>query len=219
MATGEGIVFAAINMPNDEKPLVDCVKGPRSITTQAKQVIKAVKVGPNEKRTYAQNNNNFCLTTNQEGVRFLVVTPADFPRLTAFECLAAMMRSFDQFRSDQARLEEEVRKHANTYSDPDSNKVAKVKKQVNEAKTVMMDNVDKIIDRGGRIEDICAETDRLQTEASQFQQQATKLKYAMWKKRIAMIVGGIFVLLVIVFIVTLLLCRKDGFNFDKCKIK
>ncbi|KAL6192260.1 hypothetical protein ACLB2K_038645 [Fragaria x ananassa] len=77
------------------------------------------------------------------------------------------------------------------------NKLAKVKAQVSEVKGVMMENIEKVLDRGEKIELLVDKTDNLRSQAQDFKQQGTKMRRKMWFQNMKMklIVAGIVVAL------------------------
>ncbi|XP_061991690.1 putative vesicle-associated membrane protein 726 [Rosa rugosa] len=77
------------------------------------------------------------------------------------------------------------------------NKLAKVKAQVTEVKGVMMENIEKVLDRGEKIELLVDKTDNLRSQAQDFKQQGTKMRRKMWFQNMKMklIVVGIVVAL------------------------
>ncbi|GLT68591.1 hypothetical protein SLA2020_408060 [Shorea laevis] len=90
------------------------------------------------------------------------------------------------------------------------NKLAKVKAQVFEVKGVMMENIEKVLDRGEKIELLVDKTENLHSQAQDFRQQGTKMKRKMWIQNMKMklVVLGIFVALIL--LIMLSICR--GFN-------
>uniref|UniRef100_A0A7N0V851 Uncharacterized protein n=1 Tax=Kalanchoe fedtschenkoi TaxID=63787 RepID=A0A7N0V851_KALFE len=81
-------------------------------------------------------------------------------------------------------------------------KLAKVKAQVSEVKGVMMENIEKVLERGEKIEVLVDKTDNLRSQAQDFRQQGTKMRRKMWiqNMKIKLIVFGIFLsLLLIIF--------------------
>ncbi|KAJ6702279.1 SNARE PROTEINS [Salix koriyanagi] len=59
-------------------------------------------------------------------------------------------------------------------------KLAKVKAQVSEVKGVMMENIEKVLDRGEKIELLVDKTENLRSQAQDFRQQGTKMRRKMW---------------------------------------
>ncbi|XP_019181477.1 PREDICTED: putative vesicle-associated membrane protein 726 [Ipomoea nil] len=80
------------------------------------------------------------------------------------------------------------------------NKLAKVKAQVNEVKGVMMENIEKVLDRGDKIELLVDKTENLRSQAQDFKKQGTKIKQKMWYEnaKIKLVVAGIIALLILI---------------------
>ncbi|XP_058764660.1 vesicle-associated membrane protein 722-like [Vicia villosa] len=93
------------------------------------------------------------------------------------------------------------------------NKLSKVKAQVSEVKGVMMENIEKVLDRGEKIELLVDKTENLRSQAQDFRQQGTKIRRKMWfqNMKIKLIVLGIII--AIILIIVLSVC--GGFNCSK----
>ncbi|KAJ8627677.1 hypothetical protein MRB53_020984 [Persea americana] len=90
------------------------------------------------------------------------------------------------------------------------NKLAKVKAQVSEVKGVMMENIEKVLDRGEKIEVLVDKTENLRSQAQDFRTQGTKMRRKMWLQnmKIKLIVLGILVALILIIVLSV--C--GGFN-------
>ncbi|XP_038993200.1 vesicle-associated membrane protein 727-like [Hibiscus syriacus] len=79
-------------------------------------------------------------------------------------------------------------------------KLSKLKAQVIEVKGIMMDNIEKNLDRGEKIELLVDKTENLQFQADSFQRQGRQLRRRMWMKNLQMklMVGGAVVVLIII---------------------
>ncbi|KAK6933562.1 v-SNARE, coiled-coil homology domain [Dillenia turbinata] len=79
-------------------------------------------------------------------------------------------------------------------------KLSKLKTQITEVKGIMMDNIEKVLDRGERIELLVDKTENLQFQADSFQRQGRQLRRKMWFQnlRIKIIVGGTILALIMV---------------------
>lgn len=83
------------------------------------------------------------------------------------------------------------------------NKLFKVKAQVSEVKGIMMDNIEKVLDRGEKIELLVDKTEGLQFQADTFQRQGRQLRRKMWLQNLKfklIIVGIVFVILMIIWL-------------------
>jgi len=67
-------------------------------------------------------------------------------------------------------------------NDKNADKINRVKGEIDTAKDVMVKNIDKVLDRGARIEVLVDKTEDLQDQSASFKQKGTKLKRKMWWK-------------------------------------
>ncbi|KAJ6687026.1 SYNAPTOBREVIN LONGIN-LIKE DOMAIN PROTEIN-RELATED [Salix purpurea] len=84
-------------------------------------------------------------------------------------------------------------------------KLAKVKAQVSEVKGVMMENIEKVLDRGGKIELLVDKTENLRNQAQEFRQTGTQIKRKMWwqNMKIKMIVLAILIVLILIIVLSI----------------
>ncbi|XP_074321103.1 vesicle-associated membrane protein 721-like [Silene latifolia] len=90
------------------------------------------------------------------------------------------------------------------------NKLAKVQAQISEVKGVMMENIEKVLDRGEKIELLVDKTENLRSQAQDFRQQGTKIRRKMWLQnmKIKLIVLGVIIALILIIVLSV--CH--GFN-------
>ncbi|KAI0524949.1 putative vesicle-associated membrane protein 726 [Dendrobium catenatum] len=83
-------------------------------------------------------------------------------------------------------------------------KLAKVKAQVSEVKGVMMENIEKVLDRGEKIELLVDKTENLRSQAQDFRQQGTKIRRKMWLQnmKVKLIVLGIIIALILIIVLS-----------------
>ncbi|XP_076902660.1 vesicle-associated membrane protein 727-like [Bidens hawaiensis] len=65
-------------------------------------------------------------------------------------------------------------------------KLSRIKIQINEVKEIMMDNIEKVLDRGEKIELLVDKTENLQFQADSFHIQGRQLRRKMWLKNAQM---------------------------------
>ncbi|KAI4326388.1 hypothetical protein MLD38_031709 [Melastoma candidum] len=84
------------------------------------------------------------------------------------------------------------------------NKLAKVQAQVSEVKGVMMENIEKVLDRGEKIDLLVDKTENLHSQAQDFRQQGTKIRRRLWLQnmKIKLIVLGIFLVLILIIVLS-----------------
>jgi len=86
--------------------------------------------------------------------------------------------------------------------------------QVDEVRDVMTQNIDKILKRGDRLEDLVDKTTELETTAIQFNSQAKKIKRKMWWKNTKMMLILACVVILIIVIISVALALKFGSKSD-----
>ncbi|KAK4279504.1 hypothetical protein QN277_011278 [Acacia crassicarpa] len=83
-------------------------------------------------------------------------------------------------------------------------KLSKVKAQITEVKGIMMDNIEKVLDRGEKIELLVDKTENLQFQADSFQRQGRTLRRKMWLQNLhmkLMVGGGILILIIVLWLI------------------
>nr|XP_020472552.1 vesicle-associated membrane protein 8-like [Monopterus albus] len=81
-------------------------------------------------------------------------------------------------------------------------KLDQVQDQVNEVKVILKDNINKVLERGDRLDDLIGKTDDLQASADSFQRTSTRVARKYWWKNIKMmIIIGVIVLVIVILII------------------
>ncbi|CAH9124499.1 unnamed protein product [Cuscuta epithymum] len=83
-------------------------------------------------------------------------------------------------------------------------KLAAVQGQVNEVKGVMMGNIEKVLDRGEKIELLVDKTENLRSQAQDFKKQGTAVKNKLWfeNMKIKLIVMAIIIALILIIVLS-----------------
>ncbi|KAF3792884.1 Vesicle-associated membrane protein 724 [Nymphaea thermarum] len=79
-------------------------------------------------------------------------------------------------------------------------KLVKVKGQVSEVKNIMMENIDKVMDRQEKLDVLSEKTENLRSQAQRFQKQGVQVRRKMWfeNMKIKLVILGILLLLVLI---------------------
>lgn len=83
----------------------------------------------------------------------------------------------------------------------DSKKLQQTQAQVDEVVGIMRTNVEKVLERDQKLSELDDRADALQQGASQFEQQAGRLKRKFWWKDIKMCIILAVVVLILLFII------------------
>lgn len=99
-------------------------------------------------------------------------------------------------------------------NDVNADRIRKVQGAIGEVRDVMLDNIEKVLARGERIEDTVKRTDEMAHNALHFKKAGTSLKRAMWCRNMKLwfILGG--VLIVLAYIIAAAVCKSP--IFKKC---
>ena len=99
-----------------------------------------------------------------------------------------------------------------TYRSTD-NKISAINDEIENTKSTVMESIEKVLDRGEKIELLVHKSDQLDDQARKFNRHSKKLKNRMMWKNIKMTLLLIMVLLVVVWLISSMIC---GFNYSKC---
>ena len=92
--------------------------------------------------------------------------------------------------------------------------IGAVKSQIDDVKGVMVQNIEKVLERGEKIELLVDKTDRLNQQAFRFQSSGRNLRrHLYWKKMRCYIALGVMALL-IVYVASVSMC---GINYSQCR--
>ena len=97
---------------------------------------------------------------------------------------------------------------------PESDKIGKVREQIEQVKQVMLHNIDTVIERGHKIDMLCDKTNALREEASTFNTNARTLKRKMLMRNIKIGIAIFGLLCILALVISFIAC---GITFAKCK--
>ncbi|XP_022244565.1 vesicle-associated membrane protein 3-like isoform X4 [Limulus polyphemus] len=102
---------------------------------------------------------------------------------------------------------EEGARQPNLQHQAASKRVQQTQAQVDEVVGIMRVNIDKVLERDQKLSELDDRADALQQGASQFEQQAGKLKRKFWWKNCKMIaimvgIGVVIIVIIVVYAVT-----------------
>lgn len=89
-------------------------------------------------------------------------------------------------------------------------KLAKVQAQVSQVKGVMMENIDRVIDRQEKIDGLVDKTENLRSQADGFRQGGTQLRRKLWWQNMKMKLIVLAIIIALILIIVLSVCH--GFH-------
>mmetsp|Transcript_18765 Transcript_18765/g.74893 ORF Transcript_18765/g.74893 Transcript_18765/m.74893 type:complete len:267 (-) Transcript_18765:80-880(-) len=93
--------------------------------------------------------------------------------------------------------------------------IARVKTQLDDVKHVMVENIEKVLERGERIELLVDKTDRLNQQAFKFEKTSKQLREAIFWRKVKVYATAALVVGVVVLIITMWGC--GGVTFPHCR--
>ncbi|XRB03080.1 vesicle-associated membrane protein 72 [Pycnococcus provasolii] len=179
--------------------------------------------GADARTTFTADAHAFHMQVS-DGFTFLVVAETTAGRQVPFACLDRIKEDFLRKHGAEART---AIAHSmdGTYASalkghlefcmqhPDElSKVSKVKAEVTQVKNIMLDNIERVLDRGEKIELLVDKTENLRSQADTFHRTGRQLRTRMWWQNLKMklLVGSI--VLGVILVIFLVSCYSGGRN-------
>jgi len=152
-----------------------------------------------------------------EGITYLCIADENFGRRIPFAYLDDIRERFkSQYRerakatipmamqSDFSRV---LLKQMEFYSNnTNADRILQLRKDLSDVKDIMVSNIDKIIDRGQKIDILVDKTENLTAESVTFKKKAVELKRVMWWKNAKLMVLVVVVVIIIIYVIIAIAC-------------
>ncbi|XP_021760744.1 vesicle-associated membrane protein 711 [Chenopodium quinoa] len=92
-------------------------------------------------------------------------------------------------------------------NDPNADRLNRMKGEMAQVRNVMIENIDKVLDRGERLELLVDKTATLQGNTLRFRKQARRFRSTVWWRNCRLMLTLIIVLLIIIYIVLAFVCH------------
>jgi len=160
-----------------------------------------------------------------DGLTYLCMTDRDFPRLVAFQFLGEIKDRFIATYGDRGKtaiafafnadFQRVLQQQMDRYNSAKTDKIAKVREEINQVKDVMIKNIDKVLERGEKIELLVDKTEVLDQHAFKFKKTSKKLARAMWWKYVKFTLILVVILAIVIYIILAAAC--GGADLPSCK--
>ncbi|KAF9970606.1 Vesicle-associated membrane protein [Actinomortierella ambigua] len=184
------------------------------------------KIPPNNsKLTYVYDRYLFHYIC-EDGLTYMCMADDTFGRRVPFAFLQDMKERFlDQYSYERAlsatvpygmnEFSKTIAKQMEYFStNPNADKIKQVQGEIEQVKDVMVHNIERVLERGERIELLVDKTDNLNHQAYAFKKRSTALKHSMWWKNKKLIVILVLVMIVVSYLIIASVC---GFTFSTCR--
>ncbi|XP_076956536.1 vesicle-associated membrane protein 711-like [Bidens hawaiensis] len=99
-------------------------------------------------------------------------------------------------------------------NDPNADRINRLKGEMNQVQNVMIQNIDKVLERGDRLEILVDKTSTMQSNTFRFRKQSRRYRNLIWWRNVKLMFAFIFLLLVLVYVVVSFAC--NGFTLTTC---
>ncbi|EFJ39880.1 hypothetical protein VOLCADRAFT_70298 [Volvox carteri f. nagariensis] len=183
---------------------------------------------PESKFTIACDRHTFNFLVHN-GYTFCVVADEAYGRQIPFAFLERVRDEFESRYADKARtaaahsMDRTFGPRLKTHMEycmehpEEISKIAAVQKKVNEVKDVMVENIEKVLERGEKIELLVDKTDDLRNQVRDFQRKGRQLRSKMWWQNCRMKLVVLLAVALLAVVIFLLACFAGGNNCVKKK--
>jgi len=193
-----------------------------NFTTVTRRILE--KIPPqDDKRSYGYDRYIFHYIVD-DGITYLCMADEESGKRIPFAFLEDIKNRFRATYGDRGKTAiaygmntdfSRVLQNQMFYSNnPSADRITKVRGEIDEVKSVMVHNIEKVLERGERIELLVDKTENLNQNAFKFKKASTQLKHSMWWKNIKILVILIVVIVVLVYFITAMACK--GLLFQNC---
>ncbi|KAF6018792.1 hypothetical protein EB796_022895 [Bugula neritina] len=218
-----GVLFCAIS----RGPTILCCKqrdSSSNFDAVAESMIQNIRTSANTRTTYSGSDQYVFHVVVQGGIIYLCATPTNYRKARAFQFLDEVVQKFTGgslvVRAGSAghmELQQDFSNVLNTqmtrFSKEEGDSFTKLQAQVNEVKGVMTENIEKVLQRGERLEDLIDKTTDLEASTNTFKRTTRAVARKYWWQNLKMkIIIGVTVVVVIALIVVVILASTGAFK-------
>eukprot|EP00298_Acanthocystis_sp_HF-20_P000278 c10339_g1_i1.p1 GENE.c10339_g1_i1~~c10339_g1_i1.p1 ORF type:complete len:225 (-),score=53.32 c10339_g1_i1:113-766(-) len=186
-----------------------------NFTTITRRILEKIPA-QNERMSYTYDQHLFHYIV-EDSLTYLCMSDEAFSRRIVFSFLEDVRNRFKATYGDRSKtalaygmnddFSKVLRSRMDFYSnDPSADKVNQVREEIGEVKNIMVKNIEKVLDRGEKIELLVDKSENLNKQSKTFKQQSTKLKTSMWWKNMKLNLLIAFIVGIILFFIIMAIC-------------
>jgi len=158
----------------------------------AGRLVTQIPSYPDSQKSYSYDNFNFHYVV-ERGITYICMTDQDTGFRVPYSFLFDLASKFKATYGDRSQtagamamndtFSRTIKERLDFYSkDPSADKMTKIKGDINDTKDQMIRNIDKVLERGEKIELLVDKTEDLSNQSHSFKSKSVKLKRTMWWK-------------------------------------
>lgn len=194
-------------------------------STIARRILEKLPPGGDSRISYSQDRHIFHIM-KADGLVFLCMANDTFGRRIPFAYLEDIHTRFIKTYGRVANtalayaMNDEFSRVLHEQMDyfssnPNADTINRVKGEIAEVRAVMVENIDKVLERGDRIELLVDKTSTIQDNTFRFKKQSRRLRQSMWIQNAKLWITLICLVLVLVYIIVAFLC--GGIFLSGCR--
>eukprot|EP00270_Netrium_digitus_P012910 TRINITY_DN4249_c0_g1_i1.p1 TRINITY_DN4249_c0_g1~~TRINITY_DN4249_c0_g1_i1.p1 ORF type:complete len:230 (+),score=58.73 TRINITY_DN4249_c0_g1_i1:123-812(+) len=190
----------------------------RQFLEKTQQQLQPQAVKGDTRFTYPLDGHTFNFLTDED-FTYMVMADESFGRQIPFSFLDRVQEDFRKRCGTKAKtaaansLEKEFGPRLKDHMEycvahpEEMEKVAKIKQQVSDVKSVMLENVEKVLDRGEKFEVLIDKSDNLKSQAATFVKSGRQLRRKFWVENLKTKGVVISIIVVLILIIWLSICH------------
>jgi len=178
----------------------------------SKKICQNIDSGNNQIKAFSSKGYVYNVVVS-DNVCYIAVSTETFPRRLSFSFLESVRDEYSYKYKVQQSLRSEfvdfLEGEMRFFSDnPEADKIRGLKEKVDEVKAVMLENIDKVLQRGEKLEDIDRKAEELNKQTEVFVKKSKRLKCDLFKKNIYLTIIIAVVCVVILGVIGVILYFK-----------
>ncbi|MCO5609593.1 hypothetical protein L7F22_063823 [Adiantum nelumboides] len=191
----------------------------------ARQILEKLPNVADSHVSYSQGRFIFHVT-KADGLTFLCMADDSFGRRIPFAFLedirSKFMKAYGRTASTALAyaMNDEFSRVLNQQmeyfsKDPNADNINRMKGEINQVRHVMIENIDKVLDRGERLELLVDKTANIQNKAFRFRKQTREFRSALWWRNVKLVSLLVILVLIIIYVVLAVVCH--GVTLPSCR--
>ncbi|XP_019464688.1 PREDICTED: vesicle-associated membrane protein 711-like isoform X1 [Lupinus angustifolius] len=191
----------------------------------AKQILEKINEGSNDSNVSYSHDRYVFHVKRTDGLIVLCMADHAFGRTVPFAFLEDIHQKFVKtygraiISAPGYAMNEEfsrvLSQQIDYYSNnPNADRLNRLKGEMTQVKTVMIDNIEKVLERGGRLEMLVEKTSAMNNNSIRFKRQSRRYRNNMWWNNVRLTVTLIIIFIISIYILLAFICH--GPLLTKC---
>ncbi|CAL0325655.1 unnamed protein product [Lupinus luteus] len=191
----------------------------------AKQILEKINEGSNDSNVSYSHDRYVFHVKRTDGLIVLCMADDAFGRTVPFAFLEDIHQKFVKtygraiISAPAYAMNEEfsrvLSQQIDYYSNnPNADRLNRLKGEMTQVRTVMIDNIEKVLERGGRLEMLVEKTSAMNTNSIRFKRQSRRYRNNMWWNNVRLTVTLIIIFIISIYILLAFICH--GPLLTKC---